>query len=193
MTQQRLQVSEQALATQRQQADAAHKAADAATQDPQKDALTKSAQALDREVEKAMAVVTEAQVAVRAAEERLTNATRLDNTWNELVTAKAELAQIKATIPPDPSAISRAESRANAAQGAWEELTRHKEKEALCLRKDVNDMMRKVAEHIALLDPKNLHEKLKDIRNSGTVSPQVPPDNLNDLRPPVKSLCDAAI
>ena len=92
-----------------------------------------------------------------------------------------------------------------AAQGAWDELTKHEEKEAMCLRKDVNEVMRRVEEHNALLDPKNVVNSLKGVRASGATSPStsttttgiatipVSPGDLSNLRPPVKSLCDNAV
>jgi hypothetical protein len=74
--------------------------------------------------------------------------------------------------------------------------------EASCLQRDINEVMRRVGEHIALLDPKNVVERLREVRaaaeekrgeaaaGGGEKSPpKLPPADLSDLMPPVRSLC----
>lgn len=82
------------------------------------------------------------------------------------------------------------------------------DKEALCLRKDLNDVMRKVEAHKARLDPEDIVKRFKDVRpptgkpedgsssSSGSASndgktgnSSSPPEDLTDLIPPVKSSC----
>lgn len=74
--------------------------------------------------------------------------------------------------------------------------------EAICLRRDVNGVMRKVAEHLALLDPKNIVQRLKAVGSASTgpeaqaaalkVARDVAGD-LSDLKPPVKSVCGGSV
>jgi hypothetical protein len=203
--QQRRQQAEQELHTQKQQANAAHTAADNAAAGPQKDALTKSAQALDQEVAKATQALADADVVFQAAQERVDKATKRNKAWNELVIAEAALATANAAIPPNPGTVSSAQARVTAADAVWADFTRSEEHEAFCLRDDINSVMRRVEEHKALLDPKNVAARLQAIKApqtstqsttsaaSGATTPQVSPENLSDLQPPAKSACDTDV
>jgi len=82
--------------------------------------------------------------------------------------------------------------------------------EAVCLQRDVNGLMAKVADHIAVLDPKDLAARLKAVKaeskagtdqngaaagggsdkgTAGAETPRIPPPDLSDLAIPAKSSC----
>lgn len=167
-------------------------AENAAAESNEKAALTKSAQALDQEVAKIADTVAKASVSLRAAKERVAYAAKRDNAWNELKSAQA----------------ANDQPRVKAAEAVWaefSEFSKFQEAEALCLREDVSDVMRRVVEHKALLDPKNIAERLKSVRASdtksksetastggGTTTP-VTPGDLSNLMAPVRSSCDNAL
>lgn len=69
------------------------------------------------------------------------------------------------------------------------------DREAICLRNDINDVMRKVGAHITFLDPKNVGERLRAIQKqtgNDTVTLTLPPKDFSDINPsrPVTSSCD---
>ena len=69
-------------------------------------------------------------------------------------------------------------------------------KEAVCLRDDVNGVMRMVGAHITFLDPKNVGERLKAVQTqtgNNTVTLTLPPKDFSDINPtrPVTSSCDS--
>ncbi|MDH5667249.1 MAG: hypothetical protein OEY86_04475 [Nitrospira sp.] len=155
---------------------------------PEKLAKTKTAQAIEREVAKVAAAVAAAESIAQAARERTLFAQRQDDAWKELSIAQT----------------TNDQARIKAANATWKQLTNHEEAEALCLRADIFDLMRRVDEHKALLDPKNLADRLKKVQASGPTPPDaqnatsnapspITPVNLSDLEPPVKSRCDNAV
>jgi hypothetical protein len=92
------------------------------------------------------------------------------------------------------------QNRTQSPQG-WDVLSQHDQWEAICLTQDMNDLMRRVSEHLALLDPKNVAEYLKSVQSkaspSSSTSSSTPTmgstislGDLSDLKPPVKSICD---
>jgi hypothetical protein len=166
----------------------AEKVADAlkskAPDDPERLAKEKAAQSLRQLADQRQHAVVAAQAAVKAAEARVKAAQR----YHELR---------KAAAPP-VSEPPKDYPRYLFLSG-----------EAVCLQQDVNELMAKVADHIAVLDPKDLAARLKAVKaegkpdggpDSGTdggkdkgtpkpASARIPPEDLSDLALPAKSLC----
>lgn len=184
-----------------EEARSAREKAEKEADEKKKKILTESAQALEELAKKKEDGVEKAKVAQQAADSRLKNIPRLVKAWKELLEAKATLAPAKGAAPPDQAAIDKAKE----GEKPWAALT--KDAEALCLRDDVNDVMRRVEEQKALLDPKNIPAQLRAVekaaekaktapRDKGraeTTEPTPPTVDLKDLAPPVKSRCDGAI
>ena len=185
----RLLLAKQEETSQKAQADAKRAEAGQAAAGPEKDALTKSAQALEQLAKKATSTMMEAQAARDAAEERVNNAKRRYEALNTLTATKKKLADLEAATPKNSVAIDAVRAELAAAEQVWDHLTNSEMAEALCLRKDINDVMRRVEEHKALLDPKNIVDRLKNVRAPAPVTP----GDLSNLMLPVKSRCDNAI
>jgi hypothetical protein len=187
----------------------AHKEAEASGEGPRKKTLSEVAEDADERESKATAAVEDAKLHRDAAQERVDEATRRYEAWTTVFEAKRELAQAEAgTGPNRDTAIAKAQLKVTAAENAWKATTSAEAAEALCLRRDVNDVMRKVEELKALLDPKNVVALLRDVEKAAekvrkkatsekekaeTAEAKLPRARLRDLDPPAKSVCDNAI
>jgi hypothetical protein len=172
----------------------------AAPNTPDRAAKEKIADAAEKLAIQAASDVATAKVELEEAETRLRNLTRLKQALEIVKTVRQELEKAKKT-PDDKAEVQRAERALAAAEKTIDPDT----SEALCLRDDVNDVMRRVEEHKALLDPKNIAARLQSIRAprtstqgttpaaGGATATQVSPGDLSDLQTPVKSRCDNAI
>src|SRR5207247_10152905 len=130
--------------------------------------------------------VANAQVVSQAAEARFEYAKKRYDLWNELYNAK-----VKFEAAPNDQ-----ELKARAAKEQWDnysssEKAHFEEAETLCLRDDINDLRRRVEEHIAMLGPKNVADQVKKVRAADTTSKSdgaafnesaVKPDDLTDIR-----------
>lgn len=197
-----LERAKQEEASKRKLATAARAAAEKAAEGPDKVALSDHARLAEELAAQAAGVVAKARAARDAAHGRVGEAERRHEAWRGLLRAKAKLAEAQAAAP-GPGRAAEIEARqveVGAAKAAWIELTRHDRAEALCLRDDINDVMRKVGEHVASLNPKNVVERLRAVgtapaaKSEGDTPPaKLPPADLSDLTPPVKSRCDGAV
>lgn len=186
---------------QKEEAKAARQKADAEADPIRKKQFAESAQALEALVAKATGEVAKAQAARDAAERRVESLKRLKDAWAKRTDARVALAVVAhAAAAQDAAALARAQVEAEAAEEAWKGLSNPQKAEALCLRNDVNDVMRRVGEHIALLDPKNVVDRLRALAATAspkgeaeTTAAKFPPADLSDLDFPVKSRCEGAI
>lgn len=161
--------------------------------------LAEAANGLVLEAKEAVAKV---QLARNAAKDRVDEAVRRDEAWKALLSARSELAQARGD-----AAATEAQVKVKAAEAA----------EALCLRMDINNVMRKVEElkakvvHInAAAQLKAVEEAAKKVKRASsdkatanktspsekkaeTAEPRLTPEDLRDLVPPVKSVCENAI
>jgi hypothetical protein len=199
--------------SQKEIASAAHRDADQEAKGPRKIGLSSLAEAADKLTLEAKGAVAKAQLVRNVAQDRVDEAVRRDEAWKALLSAKLELAQARGD-----AATTEAQLKVHAAEGVWKEITDAEAAEALCLRMDINNVMRKVEDHKAMLDPKNVVAQLKAVEEAAkkakatspkegtakktgpsekgkadTAEPKLPPADLSDLRPPVKSICENAI
>lgn len=182
-------------ATQSQEAQAARKKADAAKNNPgasdaQKQALENSAKALENLDNQEKQAVMAAQVVLSAAQTQLKTATAR---W-AMRHARFEALRNAGKSPSDIIKLLGAE-------GPDSSQSEFYMSEAICVQKDVNDAMDRVAVHLADLDPKNLAAQLKAVKaaetktsTGGTASTtaqdqQNHPPDLSDLALPAKSEC----
>lgn len=151
--------------------------------DPERNALDKAAKSLQDLADEAKQAVAAAEASAKMAETRTTNALRLQRLRKEAGGNKDKLSSLR-------DAFLAAE--------------------AICLQTDVNDLMNKVADHVAVLDPKDLAARLRGVKapdkaggsktDSGSAAaqgtggnaaqaPVIPPPDLSDLALPAKSTC----
>ena len=119
-----------------------------------------------------------AQAAAKAALDRDARQKTVDGYRLDLALAKND---VEAAIARQKNAVQRA-TLSDEYQNKFE---------ATCLIDDVNSVMRKIDEHIALLDPQNAAKLLQSLSSkSATISIQDPLKlDFSDLSPPVKSGC----
>lgn len=195
-----LERAKQEEASKRKLATATRVEAEKAAEGPDKVALSEHAKSAEQMAAEAAGVVAKEQAARDVAHERVRQAERRHEVWKGLLRARAKLSEAQAAPagPRREAEIAARQPEVAAAEAAWAELTRHEPAEALCLRDDINDVMRKVGEHITLLDPKNVVERLRAVgkaaKSEGETAPaKLPPADLSDLAPPVRSRCDSAV
>ena len=149
----------------------------------ERNALDKAAKSLQDLADQAKQAVTTAEASMKMAETRTRNALHRQRLLKEAKDNKVPLDALK---------------------GAFLAV------EAICLQTDVNDLMDKVANHIAVLDPKDLAARLKAVKatdkpaggkadsggaaaqgagGAATPAPAIPPPDLSDLALPAKSSC----
>jgi hypothetical protein len=155
--------------------------------DPERNAAEKSAQALERLVAAAEAAVGAAGGALAATEDRFTSVALRQRAMYTLVLATDGMQAASASGELAPALPAMEAER--------KELDKlFYDGEAVCLQRDVNEVMNKVADHIAVLDPKNLAARLRAVGPSpagaGGAAAAVPPADLSDLALPAKSVCD---
>jgi hypothetical protein len=185
---QRLTEDRNQYAEQSKLADEGKKRADAAKASPtstdaERNALDKAAKSLQDLADQAKETAATAEASVKMAETRTKNAHRRQRMQMEANGNNDKLSSLR-----------------NAFLAG----------EAICLQRDVNELMDKVANHIAVLDPKDLAARLKATKapdkaaggkaDSGgaaaqgaggvaTQAPAIPPPDLSDLALPAKSSC----
>lgn len=137
--------------------------------DPERNALDRAARSLQDLADQSKQAAATAEASVKLAEARTKNALRRQRMRNE------------ASSNTDKLSLLRHAFLAG---------------EAICLQTDVNDLMDKVANHISVLDPKDLAARLKGVKaadkaagGSATQAAAIPPPDLSDLAPPAKSSC----
>ena len=179
---------------------------------PVKIDLSKVTEAADRLVLEAKEGVVRAQLARNAAQDRRDEAFGRNEAWKALLSARSELAQARGN-----AATTEAQLKVEAAEAVWNQVADALAAEALCLRMDINNVMRKVEElkaklvHInAAVQLKAVEEAAKKVKQApsdkGTANKASPsdkkaetaetkftPEDLRDLMPPVKSVCENAI
>ena len=158
-----------------------HRNADQADEGQRKIALSNLAEAADRLALEAKEVVAKARLARNAAQDRVGEAVRRDDTWKalrearrKLARAEGKLADVEESASPGhttavkeaKAAVKEATLEVAAANDVFERITNPEATEALCLRKDVNEVMRKVEEHKAMLDPRNAGAQLKAVEEA---------------------------
>jgi len=121
-----------------------------------KKTLEDAADNADRRAKSAATAVQAAAAGVEVAERRLAAATSRKQAWDAMVAARG-------SVPKDGKECETASTEATAKACAWRTLSDPKAAEAICLRQDVADVMRKVNAHIDVLEPRNVVARLRAI------------------------------
>jgi len=166
-----------------------------ASTDAERTALEKATLSLQGLVKEAQAAVTASEAAVTTAEAR--------------TKAAVQYGKLRAE---EKKENEQRDEKTRKEKGKDEDTVRSLflKGEAVCLQQDMNALMAKVADHIAVLDPKDLAARLKAVKAESkngtgqkgaaggggqdkaaatTETPRIPPPDLSDLALPAKSSC----
>ncbi len=185
---------------QKKAADSARAAAERAQPGAEKDALSNQAQAAQKLALDAKKAAEAARVARDVAQQRSRAAADRHRAWQELLNATRNVEQAKVASGSDKAGgLAEAQLALKAAERAWEEIANSESAEASCLREDIEEVMRKVREHLELLDPKSAADRLRAVREAVSATGEteraaakLPPVDLSDLRE-MKSHCEGNI